>query len=190
MKKKLIYSITIVLLLCCISTASAGWLDFLDGDMEEHDFGNFTAKVPKNASFNESVQPNDENSTANIAEKFFGGSVSIDFTDAKWNDEKYKNYLHPCWSTGGEKDFIIIDYIDSNEDNLTSENAVHNLFYDVAPGNDIELDETGEDYSSYYWNSYDQYIVKIDNKDKTAFVVIRSDNPDLLNSIIDSVEFK
>lgn len=178
-KKILIFSILLISSFGCIGSVNAGWFDFLNSDMTEYDFGNFTMEIPKNTTLNESIQPNNDDVIYTIGEKSPNGTISINYSDSKWNAPQYKKYFHPCWN--GENK-IVIEYIEYGEDNLTQSNLMSVLYPDST------LNNTEGNVSSYEWSSFDTYIV-VKYDDKSA-VLIRSDNPDLTWQMVDSLKFK
>ena len=165
-KKLLTVSILVICLLGCITTVSAGLFDFLDSDRDEHDFGNFTMNVSKNASFDETVQSNGEDSVSNLAD-LFGGSLHIEYNDSKWADPKYKDYFHPCWSDDNLN--ITVQCIDCNEDNLTKDNTVESSYVVY------EIIETDGDSTLYHSDEWGYYLMRIDNGDKSVVAVTSKD---------------
>lgn len=181
--KYLLYSILAVFLLGCLSTASAGWFDFADSNMTEHDFGNFTMNVPKNATFEEMLQPNGEDRIDELADKF-GGSISIDYDDQKWADSEYAEYFHTLYSYGEDDGYIGIEYLNAEEDKIESSKIIDELYSDNT------LEENKDEYTIYYWNSFNQYVVKKENEDDGSVVILRSSDKDLIIQMAESIKFK
>lgn len=159
---------------------NAGWFDSSDSNMTEHDFGNFTMKVPKNATFDDNVQLNGEDAISKLAE-LEGGSVSVEYNDSKWANPKYKDYFHPQWDDESNK--ISIQYIDCNEDDITMDNAVEASYIDY------EESDSKDDCKEYYSSTANNYIVIKNNQDK-SIVLVSYEDKDILWKMVDSIKFK
>ena len=181
MKKLILICGLALLLVGSVSTVSAGWFDFLEGNTTEHNFGNFSMNVPKNATFNETVEPNGLDAIKALAVKYFDGAVNITFADPKWKDPQYAEFLHPAW--GNDQYSLVVEYINCSEDNITFDNVAEKLY-----PNSKEVNKT-EDTAYYTYSDFNQ-TVSVKNHENKSLVIVRSNDTGLVNQMSDSLHFK
>jgi len=178
-KKILIYSIGMMILISSLGIVSAGLFDFGSGGSElaSYDFDDFSMDVPADLELNKTDSLNGgdvlENAVANN-----GGTISF--------DELYSNpnYVHSIWQD--ENGTISVELIDLKEDGYDDgEDAVLENFV-----NSTLIDEQDDIKTFNVSGAYnDRFAVSKENG-KDSVVVVTGQDRDLITEMISTVKFK
>jgi len=177
-KKILVTSLALTMIVLSMSAVNAGFFDFLSDvpELSEQDFENFTMKVPVDSTFKESSSMNR-----------YDGDDSENAMNFLSDDSPEGS--HPSWSDGN----ISIHYFDYKDDGFSDYREVlsaqiNSIAEICIPEN--ERQEGDLHIFTAHPNDHDVYVVCKESNNKLIVLTDTNMNLDLLKEMGNSVKFK